>query len=222
MILCKFESQPAPGSDNFASFLHPPFPMPTAVKRPGRPSSSKARIVEAAIRCIEAQGIDQLTMEAVAAEAGVVRKTVYLAFGNRQALIQAVLMTKVGSNVEQVRRYVNSFDTLAEALVQGCLRHMELIRKDHLFFDLVLSADISAFDRYFLGPNAPVQGMALDIWRDALQRARERGELRPDVTDTEVANWLAGVMSFLLVRDDLSPQAKGSLLTKFLLPALLA
>lgn len=195
--------------------------MATRSDTPETTSRSQQRVLEATLRCIERMGVDQMTMEDVAAEAGVVRKTVYLAYGNRQALLDAALLSKVGGNVAKLRRYVEGFDTLGEALLKGCTRHADLIRKDPVFFALLQWAQVSLLGNYLLGPKTLAIRMTLDIWQGVLQRARERGELRTDVSDTDIANWLLNVTSFLLTRDDLSARAKSDLLAKFLLPALL-
>jgi AcrR family transcriptional regulator len=195
--------------------------MPNPKKTPENSASAKDRILNAAISSIEKYGLERTTMEEIAAEAGVVRKTVYLIFGNRKALFDAVLLRKIGSNIAKVKQHVDSFDTLAEALVNGCTHHISLIRKDNVFFQTLRSAHDIELDRYLLGADSPVIDMTIDIWRDALDKARERGELRANLTDAEIASWLLCVTSFLLVRNDLSERGQNDMLEKFLLPALL-
>ena len=194
--------------------------MPSPSKKPAAPESSQTRILNAAKRCIEKNGPDGTTMEDIAAEAGLVRKTVYLAYGNRTALMEAVLMQQIGKNVEQMRRYVRSFATLDEAIVKGCIRHLQLIRKDKLMISLIENAHGMRLERYFLGPSSPVAGLMHTIWNEAFAKARASGELRTDLSDAEIGDWLRGVFNQLLMRDDLSAKGQEDLLRKFVLPAL--
>lgn len=172
------------------------------------------------MRCIERHGATNTTMEDVAAETGMVRKTVYLAFGNRTALLDAVLMQRVGINVEQVQRLVAGCKTLDEAIVKGCIQHLQLLRKDKVLISISENAHGKDAERFLTGPTSPVLGMMLTIWREAFAAARSRGELRTDLDDIEIANWLRGVLSILLSRTDLSPGGQEDLLRKFVLPVL--
>jgi TetR/AcrR family transcriptional repressor of mexJK operon len=68
----------------------------TAARRPGRPRRSEAdaideRVRASALRCFLASGFDGTTMEAVAATAGVSKRTLYAKFPNKRALFAAVV-----------------------------------------------------------------------------------------------------------------------------------
>ncbi len=184
------------------------------------PEATRARILDAAMRCVERSGATGMTMEDVAAESGMVRKTVYLTFGNRNALLDAVLKQRVGINVEQVRQIVAACKTLDEAIVKGCIRHLQLLRKDKVLVSIIENAHGTDAERFLGGPASPVLGMMLTIWQEAFATARARGELRTDLDDTEIALWLRGVLNQLLIRKDLPAAAQEDLLRKFVLPAL--
>ena len=72
-----------------------PTPPPALVDEPARERSDAARnrtaLFEAAERLIDHCGIDALTMEAVAAEAGVGKGTVFRRFESREGLMAALL-----------------------------------------------------------------------------------------------------------------------------------
>jgi AcrR family transcriptional regulator len=193
--------------------------MPTRKPSPA-PEATKARILEAAMRCVERSGVSGMTMEDVAAESGMVRKTVYLAFGNRTALLDAVLKQRVGINVERVRLIVAGCATLDEAIVKGCIWHLQLLRKDKVLVSIIENAHGTDAERFLGGPASPVLGMMLTIWQEAFARARARGELRTDLDDVEIAHWLRGVLNQLLMRKDLSASGQEDVLRKFVLPAL--
>ena len=196
--------------------------MSSSPKKTATPESSQSRVLSAAMRCIEKNGPASTTMEDIASEAGLVRKTVYLAYGNRTALMEAVLMQQIGKNVEQMRRYVRSCQSLDEAIVKGCIRHLQLIRKDKVMISLIENAHGLKLERYFVGPTSPVAGMMLGIWQETFDKARANGELRADLSDAEIGDWLRGVFNQLLMRDDLSAKGQEDILRKFVLPALKA
>lgn len=64
------------------------------VEGPGRGDKrarTRARLIQAAARLVGRLGYDGMSMEAVALEAGVTRQTVYVHFGDKDALILAVV-----------------------------------------------------------------------------------------------------------------------------------
>jgi hypothetical protein len=58
------------------------------------------------------------------------------------------------------------------------------------------------------------------VWHDAFAAARKRGELRADLSDKEIQEWLRGIHLTLFLRDDLKPERIADLMKTFLLPAL--
>lgn len=71
----------------------------TFTRKPGRPTASQAAaiseaIVRAATELFLAEGFDGASMEAVAARAGVPKTTLYKRYGDKKALLRAVLETR--------------------------------------------------------------------------------------------------------------------------------
>ncbi len=92
-------------------------PVPITARRAG----TEQRILDAAERCLSRLGLTRLSMGAVAEEAGLSRGSLYLYFGDRTTLIDAVLARAadrfVKSSEEPVRRRRTLAAQVAEAAV---------------------------------------------------------------------------------------------------------
>ncbi|HEX2204400.1 MAG TPA: TetR/AcrR family transcriptional regulator [Longimicrobium sp.] len=150
---------------------------------PGRPRSAAAHgaILDAAIALIREAGYDALTMEAIAARAGVGKATVYRRWPGKETLVaeaigrivRAVPTPDTGSAAEDLRTLMRATlrmyqDPATAPLLSGLVAAM------------ARSAPIAAAVRAeFVGPRR--EGM-----RAVLARGAARGELRAD-TDLELA-----------------------------------
>jgi hypothetical protein len=85
---------------------------------------------------------------------------------------------------------------------------------------VVENANDRGVEQYLIDPSSPVLKLTLSIWKETFARARLRGELRKDLTDAEIANWLRGVHLLFMIREDFSPKVQEDMLRKFVLPAL--
>lgn len=60
-------------------------------RRPGRTAASKQKLFDATLRLVASTGLAAVTVDEIAAEAGVAKGTVYYNFGSKDALIEALL-----------------------------------------------------------------------------------------------------------------------------------
>ncbi len=165
---------------------------PRAVKHPparpaprprGRPRSAAARraILEAARALLEEGGVAAVTMEAIAARAGVGKPTVYRTWPNAHAVVMAALIDTVDTAAP-----VRAGRTAVHAL-RSQLRHIADVfaTRTGRSVALILAASESetelskAFRHHFIMARRE-EGRAL------LEAALERGELRRDL-DVDVA-----------------------------------
>lgn len=158
--------------------------MPTAHTSPrrGRPRSraNDDAILEAAVELLGEVGYSRLSMEGVAAAAGVSKPTLYLRYASKAELVAAAF-TAVrmgaapllsgdlrGDLVAQLRHLRVAFARTGMSVIGVCLAEEEHVP------DL-----IEALRERSLRPGR-------QLLRDALDAAGERGELRPDA-DVEAA-----------------------------------
>lgn len=162
--------------------VNAPAEQPVKGRSPGRPRSERAEkaILEATLDLlIEEAGVAGVTMEAVAARAGVGKTTIYRRWPNKERLIiDAMASTKSpvqvpkGENVREdlvalakgVRPGNDPRADCAWAVLGGAAKHPELARE---------------FQREVIAPRR-------EVMRGAIRRGIERGEVDPDV-DIEAA-----------------------------------
>jgi AcrR family transcriptional regulator len=182
--------------------------------------ANEARILAAATECFRRRGIGRTTMEDIAAEADMGRQTVYRSFPTRAALLDAIALDRLLDMRDRMKKKVDGYPDLAAAMVDGTLDVRDIAREDETFMAVAAVGD-RGLERYLLAPSPMIRDVMRSIWADALARARERGELRTDLTDLEIADWFRFVNFTLLLREDLDRDGQKRLLRTFVLPALL-
>lgn len=174
--------------------------MPQMVKgkvqqRRGRPRSASARrkILTAAHDMLDAGGLLSVTMEGVAARAGVGKPTVYRQFKNRYELAMAALMeasadlASMPSAEEPLEALRRQLRTMAAVFASGTGRHVALVLASG-YGETEIS---KAFRSHFVQARRE-EGRAL------LQRAIEAGEIRSDIPVELVLDLIYGPIFYRL------------------------
>ncbi|MGW4639869.1 TetR/AcrR family transcriptional regulator [Sphaerisporangium sp. NPDC004334] len=164
------------------------------VRTPGRPRSEKAEkaIIDAAIAMIaDGTGVAELSIEAIAARAGVGKTTIYRRWSNKEELVvdalaslKAPIPELPGLSVrDDVIRYLSAMQADSHSPRTRCIMNIALAESDR-FPHLT-----ERFRAIVLRPRR-------EALRSVIQRGVESGELRPDV-DVEMAiAALSGAMMF--------------------------
>ena len=181
---------------------------------------TRQRIINAATACIRRYGLAKTAMEDVAKTAGLSRKTLYRFFASRNALLSAVVVGRADEFVGRLRSIVNSNACFDEAIVQATLEGLKWMRKDHVFISAIEGASERGVERYLIDPKSVLHKATLNFWKDAFRIARERGELREELTDQEVVTCLRAANLMLWLREDMKTEQQEEYLRKFLLPVL--
>jgi AcrR family transcriptional regulator len=158
---------------------------------PGR----DADILEATRQLLIEQGVHGLTMEGVAARAGVAKTTVYRRYRSKHELALAVLLDMV----EQVVAVEDTGDTRAEliAFVGGAVRVLESTLMGRVMQGLVSDfATDPALGKAF---REQVVAARLTEVRRVLDRGIARGDLRPGLDPELVHELLFGPVYFRLL-----------------------
>ena len=159
---------------------------------------TKARILEAAARCMRRMGLQRFSMEEVARNAGVSRGSVYRYFPERAELTNAVLERAAERFVAESRRAVERRRTLAAQVGEAAA-----FIRTHLH-DEVTALQLPAEDETLLATilTARVGGLLerwMDFWLSFLKEAEERGEVRQGLDRREAAEWIVRTLLSIAV-----------------------
>jgi AcrR family transcriptional regulator len=165
----------------------------TELRKPGRPRSAQAdhAILDATLHLLAQDGIQGMSLEGVAARAGVSKTTIYRRWANKDALILDAL--------RQSKPPVLTFDTgNFRADIEHYLRSLRALLADPLMqrLSLRLLGELSGrpewSNDYFSDTMRP-NLMALE---GMIERARARGELRADADTLLVMEIIGGPLFY--------------------------
>lgn len=180
-------------------------------------TSDLSALLDAAELEFDRLGPRKTTMADIAAAAGVSRPTLYRAFGDRTALIEAVVDRRAGRVAAKLERMFGESEVCADRLIRGMTLVIEAGRSDELLSGLLRSEQ----GRYTNADQLRTPFLA-QVWKPVLDQAREKGELREDLHDDEAFTWLTLVTMAMVRWPD--PNSTNSppderILRSFLLPA---
>lgn len=163
---------------------------------PGRPRSDEAKqaILDSTLELLKEVGFGELSIEGIAARAGVGKATVYRWWPNKATLVIDAFLTIVGPELAFPKG-----ESASEVLHQQMLRLVKLMRGD---FGKMLSAVIGA------GQSQPELREA--VWknfieprraeaRNLIEDAQGRGEIRDDVPADTLLDMMYGPLYFRLL-----------------------
>jgi AcrR family transcriptional regulator len=176
-------------------------------------------VVAAARRCYARYGVHRTRMEDIAAEAGMVRQTLYTLVSGREQLIELAM-------IDWCREFAAGLFSLpaavaldpAEELVEILAVAIETTRADPEFGYLAEALSRTRTTELLAGAT-PVHTIVVQTMHPLLERARS--VLRDDITEDEIASWLATVLAVMTARNDLQGREFRDFLRKFAVRALL-
>lgn len=152
----------------------------------GSADATADRILDAAVQIAAEVGFRNLTMDAIAARAGVGRMTVYRKFEGRGALIEALTAREVRRALETIGSAIDPAVPLADQLTEGFVAAMGLMREHPLFRRMtlvdpqgLLTALIENRGAYFIAAREFVAGF--------MREAQRSGTLDPAIDADERA-----------------------------------
>ena len=186
--------------------------------RPRVEGERELEILEATLEVLDEVGYDLLTMDAVATRAKASKATLYRRWNGKPELVVAAIMAHKGDAAvpdtgslrgDLLEAYCGGSGRLDDPLAQSVLSAVvTAMGRDPEFAEV--------YRRDFIGPKVASS-------RAIYERARERGEVHPDVDLSVLAPALAGIVlhrAFLL-GDTVTPELVGRVLDEVILPAAL-
>jgi AcrR family transcriptional regulator len=156
------------------------------------------RVLDAALELVAASGLRHLTMDDVAARAGVGRMTVYRRFGDRDRLIDLLAIRESRRCLAEIDATVDPGAPVDEQIAQGFLTSLRLIR-DHPLLDRLARHEPEAALQALNQDGAAIFAISRAFVSARIADAKRRGmvgEVDPD----HVAELLIRLgFSFLLI-----------------------
>jgi AcrR family transcriptional regulator len=181
----------------------------------------RRRILDVARRCFEQYGVQRTRMEDIADELGMSRPLLYTFYSTRQKLVDAVVLDYIREFAERVQPRILAADTFAEAVVEGSVLCIEAARENKNLSALASVGKTSHLSEMLLRPTEIAHAMAKQLWSPVIDRARERGEIREDLDEDNLLEWLSGIHLLWWIRDEVDVDHLRAQLRMFLVPALL-
>jgi AcrR family transcriptional regulator len=142
-------------------------------------------ILEAAEACAARYGLRRVSMADVAAAAGVSRGTVYNRFGDRAALVDAVLVRAADRFVADSEARVDRRRTLAGQVGEAAVyihTHGSLGDPESLLATVLAARAPTLVDRW------------VEFWQPRLAAAQARGEVRPGLDHRRAGEWIVRLL----------------------------
>jgi len=162
--------------------------------RPGRTGATKQKLFDAALKLVGERGAASVTVDEIAAEAGVAKGTVYYNFGSKDALVDALLRHGVGLLAARLRpaeEQSETEDALA-ALVDGMLGFFA----EYPAFGQLLVSELWRTPGQWHGTLSLLRDDIVSIVKAQVQRAHDAGRLPEGV---QVGTASAALFGTLLV-----------------------
>lgn len=175
-------------------------------------------VVEAASRCFEDYGIAKTSMENVARAAGISRQALYRSFPNRQALVDLVLEYRLRELVGKILPSALASGTFADAFTEAAAAAIGYVRSTPDLRRLLREASVDEACRIFLAPEGELMTVTTSLWQPILDWGRSRGEVNPNLVDTDFIAWTATIVLVYSAREDIPADDLKSLLRRHLLP----
>lgn len=103
---------------------------------------TQTKIIEAALYCVKKWGVEKVTLNDIAKEAGVTRPTVYSYFKTRDELIRYAMLQSAYGFAEQLLKQINKYETPADRLLESFLYALKHLPKQP-YLELVTDSGLS-------------------------------------------------------------------------------
>lgn len=180
------------------------------IRKPGRPRSAQAHkaIIDATLELLAEEGFQGLSIEAVAARAGVGKTTIYRRWSSKEELvIDAIRHVQIDVPVMDTGNFRNDLAALLKTVYQGFMAHpypflgkmvLEFIGEyqthPQIFQDALTQLIFPRFQRFF----------------HMVEQAQAREEIRGDIDPELVLDLVAGSLYFRWIMRNLMPTSSTS------------
>lgn len=128
-----------------------PGPEKTNVEKIAKQNpDTQRRILDAALSCVKRWGIEKVTLNDIAQEAGVTRPTVYSYFGSRDEVVRYALMESGLTFSTELLKHVSKFTNPAERIIEAMLYSLKRLPKEPVLALLQENSLVGFLNNYAL------------------------------------------------------------------------
>ena len=173
--------------------------------RKDRPETGRDIILNATVACYQQKGIAGTTIEDIAAEAKISRRTVYRYFANKQEIIQAIVDEQAEAFFNKMDDSIKVFSTNFSNSLKKCMLYTIENGPKAPGHELLLgktNASISS-QHYFGSTN--IYHYWEKLLRPPFEAAQKRGEIANDIDFDALMSWSARLIySFIEFPEEIS------------------
>ena len=178
------------------------------------------RVVRAARECFGRYGVQRTTMSDVAKAARISRQTLYNIVSGREELVEAVMVWRIREIADLLREAAAGQPTITDAIVETSVAAVELGRSDPELTNLVETTGSARLFEMIAGPVPAINDLVGRLFPPLFEQARRRGELRAELDDDHLVEWIRMIYLSLILRTDLDGPSVRHAVRTFLLPSL--
>ncbi len=189
---------------------------------PGK-SAENARaeqIVDAAVVCVRKLGARKVSVEDIATQAGISRRTLYRLYPNRRAIMRAVIFHRLEKIALQIQEAMRKCKTFEDCIVTGSVLTIKIARRDDVYVSIADDDSTLVLNNPSYRKGTQVEPLFLSTWAGVFERGRKEGKIHKSLTNHQLADWLMSIHLMIQWREDLSDAEKSTLLRTFVLPSL--
>lgn len=164
--------------------------------------SARQRIISAARRCYSRKGVTATTMSDVAAEAGVVRGTLYRYFPRKESILLHIFREEIALFIDRFREETPVPASFCDYLLDYMMFSLRFSHETPMHRELFAEQSALWVSRNYLD-DPETLALTEDLLREPFRSAQVSGELQPDLTLPELVRWTARIlMSYILLPDN--------------------
>ena len=183
------------------------------------PALGASRIIAAARACFASSSVVSTTIDQIAEQAGVSRRTVYRYFDNKDAIILAVVEEQAEPFFEQMRESLSALGDkdLRQVLVHCVLFAVEQGPRIEGHQLLLGKGNSAATADFYLG-SARMRNHLHALLKDRFHSAQDAGEIDLACNLDDLLNWIGRII-YSFIQYPEPPKSVERMVRQFLLPA---
>lgn len=181
--------------------------------------SGRSRILLAAKRCYARQGIAATTLDEIAGEAKITRRTIYRYFHNKKAIIQAVVDEQARDFLCRMRDEIHDPALDFSTQLQHYIVYLVEYGQQAPGYQLLLGSDnVDASTGFYLASSDNYK-LLESLIRQPFEDAQARGAIRSDISYAQLMAWIGRVV-FSYIQVPASTPVLVAQIRDFVIPAL--